>query len=460
MTPVYVVNPYLQLVRYASRCFAYDARVVDSPLVEIATGIISGNEFAALELLKTRGFLLEARSESDILAYLGESLPDISISFEALVSRNWLKEYVSFRVTMEQRVLRHLTNRYEPEASRREPPGMFDQTGSNLHIFSAATFFNLPGDVDPEPCHVGLLGIPHASLGVSLGTEAGPLLLRLQSRSICWFDIFQRGVYSEVSLSSGRPEILCKGAVVRDAGNIDPQGLTVAEVAGKIDAAVAEQFIGRRVYPIFIGGDHAITYSIVRSYLSHIPNIGLLHLDAHNDLFYTPRVTYTHAAPMSNLLRRTAIERIVSIGLRGFIDRRTDVMEALYRETGAAERLTLWPLTAAKQMILNQDRLEAELTRLADRPYYLTLDLDVLSDSASGEQVSTPFGPGLEWHELLHFLATAFRKLDVVGCDVVEHNGLHGYNRDGQRSLLNSLLLLIIDGLSRCNERREGKPRA
>jgi arginase family enzyme len=105
---------------------------------------------------------------------------------------------------------------------------------------------------------------------------------------------------------------------------------------------------------------------------------------------------------------------------------------------------------------MDRSRLDEELRSLAGRPYYVSLDLDVLSEAAIGRQVSTPFGVGLEWHELLTFIVTVFRNLDVVGFDIVEFNGLNGDGRERTRYYLNSLLLLVIDGLARANARLRG----
>jgi arginase family enzyme len=93
--------------------------------------------------------------------------------------------------------------------------------------------------------------------------------------------------------------------------------------------------------------------------------------------------------------------------------------------------------------------LERELESLSDRPYYLTVDLDVLSENAIGRQLATPCGAGMEWHELLYFLELAFRKLNIIGCDLVEYDSSHGAEGARNQSSINSLLLLIIDGLAR-----------
>jgi arginase family enzyme len=270
-------------------------------------------------------------------------------------------------------------------------------------------------------------------------------------RSLSWLDIQKHGTYSEVTLDQGVPAVLCQGVVARDCGDVQCEAMTLAEMVEQVAERLTTEFFRPGVYPLIVGGDHAITYPIVRAHLANTPNLGLLHLDAHNDLFYTPHLVYSHTAPVSNLIRGTRIERVVSFGLRTFLDTRMVGLRAIYNQADASTRIRLRSLTATKQLIMDPPRLEEELRALADRPYYISLDLDVLSEAAIGRRVSTPFGVGLEWHELLTFLVTAFRCLDVVGVDIVEFNGLNGEGGDYYRYYVNSLLLIVIDGLARGN---------
>lgn len=450
MTPLVALNPHAKVAAYAGAHYSYDGRLADSPLVEIPTRTIDADTFAAVELLRARGFLIDPRPSDAITAYLNDNgfAPNMT---HRLTEDHFLVPHETSGESIERRVLDHFNRRYlrsaQPAERELEPPY---EEGADIahHFFTENTFFNLPRTVDPARCHVGLLGIPLASVQTSLGTVTGPDHLRLRSRSMCWFDVQKHGVYSEISLEGARPEILCRDVVLRDCGDLSCETPTLLGMLEQVGTVLSEEFFGPAVFPIIVGGDHAITYPIVRTYLEKVPDLGLLHLDAHNDLFYAPRVVYSHAAPISNLVKATAIERIASFGLRTFTDKRMAGVRAVYQEVDAEERLRLRSLTTTKRMVMDRRLLDAELDALADRPYYLTLDLDVLSESAIGRQVSTPFGVGLEWHELLTFLDAAFARLEIVGCDVVEYNGLNGDGREQSGYLLTSLLLLLIDRLA------------
>jgi arginase family enzyme len=446
----FIINPHLRLAGYADRFFSYDARVTASPLVEMRTESMRRDEHDLLFRLKTHGFFLEPKSREELDAcfveegWRAEAIDDF-------IRRGFLKPYLSPAESMENRVLEYFNNRYRPVCGRPETQAPFEEVDGNLHIFNPRTFFHLPREIPAEASHVGLLGLPLASLDASAGTEAGPGQLRLHSRSHCWFDVHRSGVYSEMVTEGGRPQVLCQDVVLRDAGDLDARDLTIDELMDRVRGVLAEEFFEPGVFPLIVGGDHAITYPIVRAFLPEARNLGLLHLDAHNDLFYTPQVVYSHAATISNLLRRTSIERIASFGLRTFVDRRMDAMRSVYENREWQGRISLFPLTALKQLIMNPGALASELEGLAGRPYYLTLDLDVLSESAIGGQLSTPFGSGLEWHELYYFLCAAFDTLNIVGCDIVEYNSSQGECRGQHRFLLNSLLMLLIDRLAKAN---------
>jgi arginase family enzyme len=445
----FALNPHARVARYGGACYVYDSRLTDSPVVELPTADIGEEAFSAADLLRTRGYLIEPRTVEEIRGYLLEHGFDGSLA-DRLTALRLLQPHVSHGESIERRVLDYFNRRYLSHEDHDDAPY---GDGAD-HSFSANTFFNLPRSVAAESCHVGLLGVPLASLRASLGTVTAPGLLRLTSRSMCWFDVHKDGVYSELSLDRGRPEVLGQGVVLRDCGDIDGEGLTLAELFERIDSTLATEFFTPNVRPIVVGGDHAITGPIVRAHLDRIPDLGLLHLDAHNDLFYTPRVAYSHAAAISNLVRTTGIQCIASYGLRTFADKRMAGVRKVYEDPRAQDRIRLRSLTQTKRLVMDARLLEEELDALGGRPYYLTLDLDVLSAAAIGRRVSTPFGAGLEWHELLTFLDALFRRLDIVGCDIVEYNGMNGDGRPDAGNAIAALLLLVIDRLAKGNPKR------
>eukprot|EP00581_Thalassiosira_minuscula_P023131 CAMPEP_0184417092 /NCGR_PEP_ID=MMETSP0738-20130409/9986_1 /TAXON_ID=385413 /ORGANISM="Thalassiosira miniscula, Strain CCMP1093" /LENGTH=315 /DNA_ID=CAMNT_0026776709 /DNA_START=17 /DNA_END=961 /DNA_ORIENTATION=+ len=297
-----------------------------------------------------------------------------------------------------------------------------------------------------------MIGLPFASLPISAGTQAAPDVMRVGSRTMSWLDFQKEGGYSDMVLTDGRPEIIGQGIVVEDGGDLDCAGGSPADLFHAVQARVST-LTAHDTRPLFIGGDHALTYPVFAAMQQAEPRLGLLHLDAHNDLFYQGDIAFNHAAFLSNILKDTAVERVASFGLRTALDQRVAHMERAYDQDDVAERVTLVPMTRLRQLLASEGGLEQMISGLQGRPYYLTIDLDVLSETAIAGQVSTPCGAGLEWHELHTLLSTVFKHLDVRGADVVEFNPCNGTG--GADRQINAMLVRIIDGLAKSS----GKPR-
>src|SRR5262249_61605563 len=69
-----------------------------------------------------------------------------------------------------------------------------------------------------------------------------------------------------------------------------------------IEAATAA-LLGEGYRPIALGGDHAITYPILRAFARAFPRISILHFDAHPDLYDELEGNrYSHARPFARVM--------------------------------------------------------------------------------------------------------------------------------------------------------------
>lgn len=159
---------------------------------------------------------------------------------------------------------------------------------------------------------------------------------------------------------------------------------------------------------VFLGGDHTVTAPIVEVALRHYPDLRVVQFDAHPDLrreFLGE--AWNYASAMSRVLDVLGPERLYQIGLR----------------TGDREEWTpprgtrvfpAWGVPAPQAAA----QVAAEV---ADRPLYVTLDIDVLDPSvAPGTGSPEPGGIGVA--DLLAALRTlgAGGAARVIGLDVVE----------------------------------------
>lgn len=169
----------------------------------------------------------------------------------------------------------------------------------------------------------------------------------------------------------------------------------------QIEGAISD-LLARGASVQSLGGDHAITYPILRAFGARYRDLTVLHMDAHPDLydeFEGSRIS--HACPFARVMEEGLVARLVQVGIRTMTPHQraqadrfgVDVIEMRHWQPGLALEL--------------------------DGPLYLSIDLDVL-DPAFAPGVSHHEPGGFSVRELLQ-LVHALR-VPVVGADIVELN--------------------------------------
>lgn len=210
----------------------------------------------------------------------------------------------------------------------------------------------------------------------------------------------------------------------RDGGDVDLSADDDPFVC--IEAAVAAALErGERV--LSLGGDHSVTYPILRAYAQHYKRLTILHLDAHPDLYEEFEGNrFSHACPFARIMEGGLATRLVQVGIR--------TMNAHQRSQ--AQRYGVEVI---------EMRQWASHPPLALRgPLYISLDIDVL-DPAYAPGISHYEPGGFTTRELIGILQGI--SVPVVGADLVEVNPV----RDPQRitamtgaKLLKELLALML----------------
>ncbi len=185
----------------------------------------------------------------------------------------------------------------------------------------------------------------------------------------------------------------------RDGGDLTVSygEAALAEITAGIDDVLNEN--GRT---LTLGGDHAITYPIIRAYTQHYPNLNILQIDAHPDLYdeYNGN-RYAHSCPFARIMEQKLASRLVQIGIRTINPHQREQADRFGVEVMEMHN---WSL----------DKLP-----VFDGPLYISLDMDALDPA---------FAPGVSHHEPGGFstreLLTILQKLEgnVVGADLVEYN--------------------------------------
>lgn len=234
---------------------------------------------------------------------------------------------------------------------------------------------------------LALLGIPDDANSTFLrGAAEAPPKIREQLFS----DAFN--MWTETGVDLG-------GGVIFDAGDLDLGEVPDAWAA--IEGAVCA-VLDHGLPPICLGGDHAITWPIVKGFRRRYDALSILHFDAHPDLYdnfgNNPR---SHASPFARIMEENLVDRLVQVGIRTA----TGHQRAQARRFGV-EMIEMRELTG-------DIRLEF------DTPVYVSVDVDGL-DPAYAPGVSHPEPGGLSPRQVIDTIQRLNGRL--VGADIVEVN--------------------------------------
>ncbi|MDR7435826.1 MAG: agmatinase [Armatimonadota bacterium] len=248
---------------------------------------------------------------------------------------------------------------------------------------------------------VGLLGIPYDfGVGFRPGARFAPNALREASSR---YALGPEGYYDWEA-----EQFRLVNVRIVDAGDVDPAQLEYQESFRRITEAVRE--LRRKVrLPVFVGGDHSVTYPILRAY-DDLPELFVLQLDAHLDFSESRNSTrYSNSSPFRRAVEMLPFLRnITVIGLRGL---RTNP------EAYRAARERGHTLISARQVREDVEGVLEALPR--DRNLYVSLDIDVLDPSVA-PGTGSPELDGLHYSEVTRILQAAIQRNRLVGADLVE----------------------------------------
>ena len=264
-------------------------------------------------------------------------------------------------------------------------------------------FGNLPPEhSDPETAKAVVIPFPYeATTSYRGGTKDGPAALLSASAQVELYD-------DELDWSPYEVGIATTATVWPSRLDYETPMRQLEEV---VDAAFAKD-----LFPIVIGGEHAISVGSVRAAMKKYPDLAVLQIDAHADLRAEYDDTpHSHASAMARLVDLGT--PLVQVGIRNI----------------SAEEMAWWrakkPSTIfwARDYCRGRHTVDEVIDALGDRPVFLTIDLDGLDPSIL-PGTGTPEPGGLGWYETLDLLRALFKRRNVVGCDVVELAPIAGEN--------------------------------
>jgi len=263
------------------------------------------------------------------------------------------------------------------------------------------TFMRAPFADRLDQADIALIGVPFDG-GVTNrpGARHGPREVRNQSS-------LMRMIHP---VTRTNPFEQCR---VADLGDVDfPEVYNLDACVERIHEFYT-QVKNAGVVPLTCGGDHCISYPIIKAMAAGTP-LALVHVDAHTDTWdQFGGSRFMHGTPFRRALEAGAIDpgRTIQIGIRGA--QNSDEGWVYSSEHGMR---VMFMDEVVELGIKNVAALAREV--VGSGPTYLSFDIDVL-DPAYAPGTGTPEAGGLTSREAIALLR-GLRGIDFVGADVVE----------------------------------------
>ncbi|MGN1400476.1 MAG: agmatinase [Bacillus sp. (in: firmicutes)] len=166
------------------------------------------------------------------------------------------------------------------------------------------------------------------------------------------------------------------------------------------------QLLNDDKFPFGIGGEHLVSWPVMKAVASRYEDLAILHLDAHTDLReHYEGEELSHSTPIRKIAEHIGPHNVYSFGIRSGMKEEFQWAE----EHG---------MKISKFEVL--DPLMKYLPELSGRPVYITIDIDVL-DPAHAPGTGTVDCGGITPKELLASIhAIGASDVQIVGCDLVE----------------------------------------
>ncbi|MFY0624460.1 MAG: agmatinase [Pelagimonas sp.] len=263
------------------------------------------------------------------------------------------------------------------------------------------TFMRLPSAVSAEGLDAAFIGIP-MDIGASQrsGTRLGPRQIRAESTLMRPYNMWTRAAPFE-------------GLQVADIGDVPINTFDLKDSVRRIEAFY-DEVLTHEAIPLTMGGDHTLTYPILRSIAKKHGPVALIHVDAHADINeHMFGESIAHGTPFRRAYEEGLLDapNVFQIGLRGTGYGPDDFDTAREWGFNVIQAEELWYKSCAPLM----DRIREQI---GDRPVYLTYDIDSL-DPACAPGTGTVEAGGLMTQQGLEIIRGC-RGLNLVGCDLVE----------------------------------------
>ncbi len=263
-----------------------------------------------------------------------------------------------------------------------------------------ATFMRLPHIPDARGLDVAYVGVPFdTSAGYRVGARLGPRAIRACS--------------SQVRLHHPVHDITVHEKIrIADYGDVRTSPFEIEKTFDWITEEF-DRIYGHGCRTIAVGGDHGITFPILRAVAKHHGPLAIVQVDAHTDTHETQfGYRFTHATPFRRAHEAGLLlpAKVVQLGIRGSLFYADDLKWSYehYHLVSAYDvhRRGMEDVVAAMRAIVG------------NAPVYFSFDIDGLDPSCAPGTGVPEIGGLTTWQamQVIH----GFVGLNLVGADLVE----------------------------------------
>ena len=283
-----------------------------------------------------------------------------------------------------------------------------------------ATMMRLPAQETAEGLDACFVGIP-MDIGTSnrAGTRHGPRQIRAESCML-------------------RPYNMATGAApfehlqVADIGDVAINTFDLKKSV-EIIAEAYRGILGHGAVPLTLGGDHTLTWPILRAMKERHGPVALIHIDAHADVSeHMFGETAAHGCPFRRAWEEGCLQddKVFQIGLRGTGYSPDDFDWGRRQGWTVVQAEACWGKSLAPLMADIRDRI-------GDAPVYLSYDIDSLDPAFAPGTGTVEIGGLTIWQGME--IVRGCAGLNLVGCDLVEVSP--PYDPSGNTALIGANLL-------------------
>lgn len=160
----------------------------------------------------------------------------------------------------------------------------------------------------------------------------------------------------------------------------------------------------KKAKPFVLGGDHSITFPVLKAIAATHGPVNILHFDAHLDIYHEFEGNpFSHACPFARIMELNLAKRLVQVGIRTLNEHQ-------------AQQAEKFGVEVHQMKDFDSARIDLDF----DGPVYISIDIDAL-DPAYAPGVSHFEPGGLSVREIIGLLHRV-KGGPIVGADIVEYN--------------------------------------